>query len=70
MALGPGVIGLGGPLGSAYALVPGPLGLRPELRHPVLDQLLPYVVVHVTFLSCLSVLLGWVSTARSSWMRG
>jgi hypothetical protein len=51
MAPGQGLVGLGGPLGAAYALVPVPLGVHPELRHPVLDQLQLHVDVHVVFTS-------------------
>jgi hypothetical protein len=51
LAPGQGLVRLRAPLGAEDPLVPGPLGVRPQLGHMVGGQLLHHLGVHVVFTS-------------------
>jgi hypothetical protein len=51
LAPGQGLARLRAPLGAEDPLVPGPLGVGPQLGLVVGDQLLPHLHVHVVFTS-------------------
>jgi hypothetical protein len=51
LAPGQGLARLRAPLGAAGLLVPGPLGVHPQLGQVVGDQLLRHLHVHVVFTS-------------------